>query len=372
MDRDSDAGSAGKGSVDAEAEADAGADAGIGTETGRAGVGDDEGAQREVVATDAAGTDDEVSVEGRADTTEEDSDATENGEGSAEARAEVEDEDEDDEDEGEGEGEDEADDDGVDEDTAAGGDNDDGEDEDEDGDGDDDEDLDEEEVEDEAEEEVEDEAEEEEPIDEVTILEAALYTAGEPVTAADLGAATGISSRRIAALFRRLEGRYRDRRTALMVMRIGRKYTMQLKPAYIDRVQQLAEPEIPRYILKTAALIGYHQPIQQSDLREMVGSKVYNHVRQLEELGLLTVAKVGVQKVLATSTKFAESFGIPSSDPKDVRRFLAKKMGLEAPSRKEDITAWADAEEEPEEDAAAQEEGEEQEEGGEQDEQDEI
>jgi segregation and condensation protein B len=116
--------------------------------------------------------------------------------------------------------------------------------------------------------------------------------------------------------------------TALEVRQAGAKWAMQLKTAYVEHAQSLAQMEIPKKTLKTLALIAFHQPLLQSDLVDMIGSKTYDHVKELEEIGLVRARPKGLSKVLTTSTEFPEYFGIPATDTAEIRSYLAKKVGL--------------------------------------------
>ena len=80
--------------------------------------------------------------------------------------------------------------------------------------------------------------------------------------------------------------------------------------------------------MKTAALIAYHQPILQSDLFDMIGAKVYEHTKALEELGLISRKPSGRSLSLATTRYFAEFFGLKSTDREGIRKLMAQKAGV--------------------------------------------
>src|SRR5207237_8425923 len=103
-----------------------------------------------------------------------------------------------------------------------------------------------------------------------------------------------------------------------------------------ERVRPLAPPEIDRDILKTVALIAYHQPILQSNLFDMIGSKVYEHTKGLEELGLISRKPSGRSFALATTRYFAEFFGLKSTDREGIRRLMAQKAGVPYKERPEE------------------------------------
>ena len=68
--------------------------------------------------------------------------------------------------------------------------------------------------------------------------------------------------------------------SAIEIAEVGGKYVMQLRTEYADYARKFAPMELSRGMLKTLALIAYHQPIKQSELKNMIGSQVYERVKE--------------------------------------------------------------------------------------------
>ena len=106
---------------------------------------------------------------------------------------------------------------------------------------------------------------------------------------------------------------------------------MQVKKEYSTPAANLAELKIPRDVLKTASLIAYYQPVLQSKLFDLVGSKVYGHVKTLEGLGLIRRKPKKNSLELTTTKKFIETFGIDARSRREVKAWiegeLSKKNG---------------------------------------------
>jgi segregation and condensation protein B len=166
------------------------------------------------------------------------------------------------------------------------------------------------------------------------VVEAALYSAGRPVSAEELARTTGLATEAVTKALRALAREYTARRSALEVVRIGTKWAMQIRPEYARKAQAFAKPEMPPDLLKTAALIAYHQPIKQSELCTMLGEKVYDHVKTLARMRLVTTKPVGRTIELATSRSFSAFFGMKATKREDIKRFMAEKV-LGPPSRRE-------------------------------------
>ncbi|HKW43660.1 MAG TPA: SMC-Scp complex subunit ScpB [Thermoplasmata archaeon] len=165
-------------------------------------------------------------------------------------------------------------------------------------------------------------------MNERAIVEAALFSAGRALTAEDLARTTRLDPEVVKGHLRALAKEYAQRHSAIEVTPIGTKWTMQIRSEFADRARGFAPPEIDRDVLKTAALIAYHQPLLQSNLFDMIGSKVYEHTKLLEDLGLIARKPSGRSLALTTTRYFAEFFGLKSTGRDDIRRLMAQKAGI--------------------------------------------
>src|SRR5688500_2243346 len=109
----------------------------------------------------------------------------------------------------------------------------------------------------------------------IGVVEAALFSAGKPMLAEELAEATKLPLDDIKTALKELQKEYETRETAIEVGRAGSKWSMQIRTMYAERTKNLAPMEIPQKVLRTLALIAFHQPIKQADLKDMVGSVVY-------------------------------------------------------------------------------------------------
>ncbi len=151
------------------------------------------------------------------------------------------------------------------------------------------------------------------------IIEAALFAAGGPVELAALKELVG-KRKKVPGIIKSLIEEYQQRHTGLDIVELEGKYVMQVKPEYADLVRSVAPKELPSPILRTLSMIAYHQPLLQSDLVEKRGNATYDHVRELEERGLIKRTPEGRSQMLSTTHGFAEYFGLDSSEPEYVRQ----------------------------------------------------
>ena len=166
-------------------------------------------------------------------------------------------------------------------------------------------------------------------VKEKRLVESVLFSTSKPVSINEIKEATGLSPKKIDETIKALIEDYNVKRKneiSMEIVKAGAKYTMQVKEKFLDQSVMVAKPEIQSHLLKTLTLIAFHQPIKQSNLRRMIGPKVYDHVDELAAMKLIYAKKYKTTEMLTTTKLFPEYFGIDSTKPEEIREFLAKKV----------------------------------------------
>ncbi|MGP8073365.1 MAG: SMC-Scp complex subunit ScpB [Thermoplasmata archaeon] len=160
-------------------------------------------------------------------------------------------------------------------------------------------------------------------------VEAVLFAAGKPMSVRELTDALGLADYRpVQKAVRTLEQTYEHRQSALEVRRVGDRYALQLQETYVPAVHAVTPVEMAPRTVKALTLIAYHQPILQSHLVRMLGDVAYEEVQHLRGIGLVKTEPKGSTLELTTTKRFAEYFGIASTRPDEIRRFLEQKLGV--------------------------------------------
>jgi segregation and condensation protein B len=160
------------------------------------------------------------------------------------------------------------------------------------------------------------------------VIEAALFASGRTLTPRELADLSTLSEERARALANDLAAEYATRDSGIEIKSIGEGYSMQVRFGLAGRVLSFAPKEIEAPLIRTLAIIAYKQPIKQSVLVEIRGNKSYDHVKELEERGLINAEKFSRTKLLTTTRGFADYFGISSCNPQAIRRALLKDKRL--------------------------------------------
>ncbi|HJS83423.1 MAG TPA: SMC-Scp complex subunit ScpB [Nitrososphaera sp.] len=152
------------------------------------------------------------------------------------------------------------------------------------------------------------------PEDEVVArLEAALYSAGRPLSVDELIRASGTNSKeKTLKVVNDLVKRSRSAFKAIEIAQLDDgNFVFQLKPQYGPLVRKFAQhPLVPSAALKTLSYIAYEQPVTSKRLVQIRGSQVYTHLKELEQLQFVEHENLGRLKVYRTTKKFQDYFGI--------------------------------------------------------------
>jgi segregation and condensation protein B len=158
-------------------------------------------------------------------------------------------------------------------------------------------------------------------------VEAVLFASGKPLSVKELTDTLGVGDfRPVQVALKKLIRAYDGRQTSLEVRHVWDRYALQLRPEFVPGAQSVTPVEMAPRTLKALTLIAYHQPVLQSLLAKMLGEAAYEEVERLRGLGLIRAEPKGSTLELWTTKAFAEYFGIASTKPEEIRRFLETKL----------------------------------------------
>jgi segregation and condensation protein B len=147
----------------------------------------------------------------------------------------------------------------------------------------------------------------------MALIEAALYITGRPLDLKTLGSIAKIKSEeKVRELARSLIERYRRYGGSIDLLELeDGRFVMQLKPEYVKDVKRLSTKRLlTPGPLKTLSFIAVKQPVTQAYVVKIRGKPAYQHIRQLENMDLITEEKLGRTKILRTTKTFADYFNL--------------------------------------------------------------
>ena len=160
-----------------------------------------------------------------------------------------------------------------------------------------------------------------------TLLEATMFGSGKSLSVNELSEALGYEEEEIAEALTSLQSTLKRRRGgALRIVEIGGKWAMEVRSDVADHLPKETKTEMPKKLLKAAALIAYHQPMPQSRLVDLLGQKAYDYVRELSQYGMIRRRRDGNTRRLTTTRRFSEAFGCPHTDLRKVRKWFREQV----------------------------------------------
>lgn len=158
-------------------------------------------------------------------------------------------------------------------------------------------------------------------------IEAALYSAGRPLSIDEIARASGESRTRAGELLAGIARRTRAAFGALEVASMpDGTYALQLRPEYGHVMRRYAaRPLMSRATQKTLVYVDWKQPVSSRELAEARGSGAYAHLRELRQLDLVSYHRAGRLKIYSTTEKFQKYFGI-QGEQDTLREMLLRKV----------------------------------------------
>lgn len=144
-------------------------------------------------------------------------------------------------------------------------------------------------------------------------VEAALYAAGRPIGVDEIAHVAGTTSeRKAAAIAREIARAVNASMQAVEVVEYpGPRFAMQLKAQYTQTARKFAtRPLLSRAALRTLSFIAFFQPISSAELVLRRSSTVYQHLKELEDVGFVTSEREGRSRTYRTTARFADYFGL--------------------------------------------------------------
>ena len=140
-----------------------------------------------------------------------------------------------------------------------------------------------------------------------TRIEAVLFTTARALSPKEIGEILEVEEEKIEEALLELIMDYSSRDGALEIDDEN-GYILQVKEEHMDIVEKLCPVDLKPAVLRTLSVIALKEPIRQTELKDLRGSNVYEHVQELLDKGLISRNrdKNGRSFNLKTTPKFAE------------------------------------------------------------------
>ncbi|MCY7390235.1 MAG: SMC-Scp complex subunit ScpB [Leptolyngbyaceae cyanobacterium CAN_BIN12] len=155
-------------------------------------------------------------------------------------------------------------------------------------------------------------------------IEAILYLKAQPLTVAEIAEYAGCDRAAVKEALLELMEDYAHRDSALEVLESPSGFSLQLRDTFHSLIQTLLPADVGLGALRTLAAIALKGKISQTDLVEIRGSNVYQHVQELVELGFVRKRKQsdGRSFWLQVTEKFHRYFQVNTDQTLELAQYL--------------------------------------------------
>lgn len=154
-------------------------------------------------------------------------------------------------------------------------------------------------------------------------IEAILFGLDTPISIEELAEFLGKPPSVIVVPLEELIVEYQSREGGIVIEKQPEGYLFRIRAPYVPLVEQFLPTELDKGTLRTLSVIAWKQPIEQSELVQMRGSRAYTHIQTLLKRGLIERKPQGRTFVLKTSSRFAEEFQL-SDEPELIKQALQR------------------------------------------------
>ncbi|GAB4533233.1 MAG: SMC-Scp complex subunit ScpB [Pleurocapsa sp.] len=145
-----------------------------------------------------------------------------------------------------------------------------------------------------------------------TKIEAIFYIKGKPIALEEIVDLLKCDREAAEDAVIELMNDYAHRDSALEIIETETGYSLQLKSAYENLLQELVPAELGKGALRTLAVVALKNPILQTELIDLRGSSAYQQVAELVKLGFVRKREQadGRSYWLEVTNKFHQYFEI--------------------------------------------------------------
>jgi len=150
-------------------------------------------------------------------------------------------------------------------------------------------------------------------------VETLLFSSSVPLSVKDISDLIEVPGPEVSKIMKSLIREYEKRNGATEIAKIGIKYRIQLKPAYSELADKVAERELSRDQLKILGFIAARNRTNRTDLRERFGSRYESMASALLEKKFITVKREGNADIFTVTKKFFTYFNVNKKKLEELR-----------------------------------------------------
>lgn len=150
------------------------------------------------------------------------------------------------------------------------------------------------------------------------IIEALLFTAGEPLNIEEISSALQIDKNSVGKLLDEMVNEFNHNRRGIQIITFNDKYQLGTRPEHIEFIHRLYKPQnkqnLSKAAIETVAIIAYKQPVTRQGIDSIRGVKCDRIINNLIERKLIKdmgrMDTPGRPILYGTTDEFLKYFGL--------------------------------------------------------------
>ena len=155
-----------------------------------------------------------------------------------------------------------------------------------------------------------------------SIIEALLFTWGDPLDIKDMSKILNISERDISFIIKDMMDEFDYNRRGIQIIKIGSSYQLSTRVEHYEWIKRLNpindKKNLSNAALETLSIIAYKQPVIKSDIDHIRGVKSDGVIETLVQRNLVKeigrLEKTGRPIIYGTTDEFLRAFGLENLD----------------------------------------------------------
>ncbi|KGG81394.1 segregation and condensation protein B [Caloranaerobacter azorensis H53214] len=155
-----------------------------------------------------------------------------------------------------------------------------------------------------------------------SIIEALLFTWGDPLSLKDISSIIGISKEDVYNIINEMIEEFNYNRRGVQIVQFNDKYQLSTRPEHHEWISKLYTPKTSKGLsnaaLETLSIIAYKQPITKTEIEAIRGVKCDKALNTLLDKKLIKevgrLEKTGRPILYGTTDEFLLQFGLKSID----------------------------------------------------------
>lgn len=151
-----------------------------------------------------------------------------------------------------------------------------------------------------------------------SIIEALLFTWGDPLDIADISSILDIKEKELEPIIQEMIDDFDYNMRGIRIIRINNSFQLGTRSEHFDWIKKLSNPKTTKNLsnaaLETLSIIAYRQPVIKSDIEAIRGVRCDKAIETLMDRGLIVetgrMERAGRPILYGTTEVFLKAFGL--------------------------------------------------------------